>query len=230
MIPIFHRSIEGFEFIKPSIASENLDFSKHLPLGSLPRLFRTSLASFDHARHPLLLADPRRTAALKEKIRRHGRLVCGISWLSSRMNIGKHKSIALEQLAVALSSSQLQFVDLQYGDTTKEREMLLTQHGIEVHHFDDVDNFSDLDGLAALIDTCDLLITISNSTAHLAGAMGKETLLLLPSGKSKIWYWKEFDGKNPWYPSIRSFTQIKPGSWDEPLQQVKRYIEEKLWS
>ena len=53
---------------------------------------------------------------------------------------------------------------------------------------------------AALIQAVDIVITISNSTAHLAGALGKPTLLLLPSGKGQLWYWTEVDSHIPWYP------------------------------
>jgi hypothetical protein len=60
--------------------------------------------------------------------------------------------------------------------------------------------------------------------------LGKEVLLLLPSGKRKIWYWSEFDSRNLWYPSIHSFTQSEPGQWAQPLEQVRQYLENKSWN
>lgn len=224
LIPLFARSMEGFDFVEPAQVNDTMDFAEHLPLGSLPRLFRPALESFAQARHPFLRADPQRAEALRKKMERGGRLICGVSWSSARKVIGKHKSISLEQMLLPLAASGLHFVDLQYGDTADERKSLKMRHGIEVQKVEEIDNFNDIDGLAALIQACDLVISTSNSTAHLAGALGKETLLLLPSGKKKIWYWTEFEGHNPWYPSIRSFAQTTPGEWLQPIEQLCQYL------
>ena len=230
LIPLFARSLPGFEFIDLAQASDSLDFAEQLPLGSLPRYFRPSRESFAAARHPFLVADPARVTALREKIARPGQLICGVSWSSNRNVIGKHKSIGLEQMLSALASDKLHFVDLQYGDTRAERQALQDKHGIAVQHLDEIDNFNDIDGLAALIAACDVVISTSNSTVHLAGALGKATLLLLPSGKSKIWYWSEFDGRNLWYPTIQSFSQTEPGQWQQALALLKQHLEGKTWN
>ena len=44
----------------------------------------------------------------------------------------------------------------------------------------EIDNFNDIDGLAALIQACDVIVTVSNTTAHLAAALGKPVLIMLP--------------------------------------------------
>jgi tetratricopeptide (TPR) repeat protein len=221
LIPLFERSMPGFEFVDLATVSDALGFAEQLPLGSLPRFFRQDLASFSNARHPYLQADAGRSAELRHKIACGERLVCGVSWASKRQKLGPYKSLSLEQMLLPLASSRLHFVDLQYGDTAAERQALQQAHGIEVQHLDDVDNFHDIDGLAALIQACDVVITTSNSTAHLAGALGKSTLLLLPSGKGQFWYWAEISGAIPWYPSIETFRQKETGNWQHPLQAIK---------
>jgi hypothetical protein len=161
---------------------------------------------------------------LREKIARPGKLVCGVSWSSNRKSIGGQKSLGLAQLLTPMASDQPHFVDLQYGDTAPERQALAHEKGIKVQHLDEVDNFQDLDGLAALIQACDWVVTTSNTTAHLAGALGKQTLLLLPLGKGRLWYWVEHGGSNSWYPSIRSFSQVQPGDWSTPLRDLKDFM------
>jgi tetratricopeptide (TPR) repeat protein len=221
LLPLFSRSMPGFEFVDLATVSDALGFAEQLPLGSLPRLFRHDLASFASARHPYLQADVGRSTEMRHKIAREGQLVCGVSWSSSRKSIGRHKSLSLEQMLAPLASPRLHFVDLQYGDTTAERQALQQAHGIEVQHLDEVDNFHDIDGLAALIQACDVVITTSNSTAHLAGALGKTTLLLLPSGKGQLWYWAEINGTIPWYPSIQTFRQKEITNWSSALQSLQ---------
>lgn len=230
LIPLFQRSMPGFEFVDLRQVNDAMDFAEQLPMGALPRYFRPTKESFAAARHPYLMADPERTANLRQKLFRVGKRVVGVSWSSSRKNIGHHKSIALEQMLAPLATNQLHFVNLQYGDTVAERLALQDKHGISVQNIDEVDNFNDIDGLAALIQACDIVITTSNSTAHLAGALGKETLLLLPLGKGKFWYWVEHEGHTPWYPSIRMFAQAQAGQWQEPLEKIRAHIENMQWN
>ena len=71
----------------------------------------------------------------------------------------------------------------------------------------------DIDGLAALIEACDLVITISNTTAHLAGALGKPVFLLLPYSQGRLWYWQTQRSNTLWYPGMRVFRQQTPGDW-----------------
>ena len=95
----------------------------------------------------------------------------------------------------------VQFVDLQYGDTEEARDELHRLHGLEIAHFDDVDLHDDLEGLAALCNACDLVITVSNVTAHMAGALGRPVWLLLPMPGAAV-YWFS-GGKKPVLSSMR---------------------------
>lgn len=224
LIPLYQRSIPGFDYIGLSQIDETLDFAEHLPLGSLPRLFRPDLASFQRASHPFLRADPALTDALRQRISRPGKLICGVSWASHREKWGRRKSISLLELLPALASDALQFVDLQYGDTTTERRALEESHNIQIQHIDSIDNFYDIDGLAALVAACDCIITVSNSTAHLAGALGIPTLLLTPRGEGRFWYWVSHEGKNPWYPTVHSVEQAEMGDWTQVLSTVRAHL------
>ena len=71
-------------------------------------------------------------------------------------------------------------VNLQYGDVDDEIREFKEETGIEVVQCTSVDNREDLDGLAALIEVCDLVVSTSNVTVHMAGALAKETWVLLP--------------------------------------------------
>jgi ADP-heptose:LPS heptosyltransferase len=69
----------------------------------------------------------------------------------------------------------------------------------------------------ALIDACDLVITVSNTTAHLAAALGKPTIVLLPNVDSLFWYWHRDSGTTPWYPNVRMFRRSDSGLWDDVI-------------
>ena len=102
----------------------------------------------------------------------------GISWRSFKTRY-KTKSIQLSDMARIFSGLDIVLVNLQYGDVDDEIREFKEETGIEVVQCTSVDNREDLDGLAALIEVCDLVISISNVTVHMAGALAKETWVLL---------------------------------------------------
>lgn len=226
LIPLFQRSMPEIEFVDLAQASDQLNFDAQLPLGSLPLHLRKSADDFPAVGHPYLQPDQARAETFRRRIARPGKLVCGISWHSNRKQLGPHKSIQLRQLVSALGMAQHHFVTLQYGDTRAERQALVESEGIEIQSLDDVNCFNDIDGLASLIEACDVVVTVSNSTAHLAGALGKKTLLLLPWSEGRLWYWANHDGNNLWYPSIEMYAQQTFGDWSEPLRTIGRRLKQ----
>ncbi|MFN7446472.1 MAG: tetratricopeptide repeat protein [Curvibacter sp.] len=221
------RSLEGFELLDLDSVDERLDFAEHLPVGSLPRYFRREIGRFLAAKQPYLYADSARARRLREQIQRSGKLVCGISWRSKRERLGPSKSIELTALVEALRGLPIHFVNLQYGDTREELRQLHDTLGVDVQQVEEVDTFHDIDGLAALIQACDFVISTSNTTVHIAGALGKETFLLLPMGKGRMWYWYGESGRSLWYPSVQMLVQEQPGSWSEPIERLRLRVSEK---
>jgi ADP-heptose:LPS heptosyltransferase len=109
-------------------------------------------------------------------------------------------------------------VNLQYGEVTADLERAKAQLGIEVYHESEVDNRNDLEGLAGLIDACDEIISVGNATAHLAGALGKKTLVLLPFVAG--WRWLHEGERCPWYDSVTLLRQTVRDDWSAVLAQV----------
>ena len=113
-------------------------------------------------------------------------------------------------------------VNLQYGDVDKEIREFEEETGIKIVQCDSVDNREDLDGLAALIDVCDLVVSTSNVTIHLAGALGKDSWVLLPYVSSFWWLLNRED--SIWYPSLKIFRQKKFGEWKLALDLLRNDI------
>ena len=103
---------------------------------------------------------------------------------------------------------------------TFEKVRLLKEYGIEIKTISEIDNFNDIDGLASLIEACDFVITTSNVTAHIAGAINKKTYLLLSSYCGKIWYWGNVKSNSLWYPSIDKFKDDETLSWAKPIESL----------
>ncbi len=232
LLPLVQRSFPGLPCV-PLARATREPCDLQIPLGSIGGLVCRSWAEFPRDRKAYLFADAARVRALRARLLdadggpgnaprspTRAPLVIGLSWMSRAERFGELKSIALRELQPLLELPGLRFVDLQYGDTREEREALRKARGIEVQRLPDIDTFNDMDGLAALIGACDLVVTTSNTTAHLAGALGAPTLLMLPFASGRHWYWHEAREDNPWYPSMRLFRQQAVGEWGDIVARV----------
>src|SRR5712671_387739 len=191
----------------------------HIPIGGLGQHLRPDWASFPRRNLGYLAADPARAMALRERLRERipgdHRKVIGISWKSKYRKFERDKSARLQDFEGLLRNPDFGFVDLQYGETLADRSSVEADCGVQVEHLDDIDNTNDIDGLAALISACDAVITVSNTTAHLAGALGRPTWVFLPLGHSRWWYWFKEGDDCPWYPKLSLMRQTRGQSWGQ---------------
>lgn len=80
-----------------------------------------------------------------------------------------------------------------------------------------------MEATAALVAGCDLVITVDTMIAHLAGALGRPTWLLLKAAPD--WRWNPALRTTPWYPDMRLFVQRTPGDWAGVVAEVARELE-----
>jgi hypothetical protein len=76
---------------------------------------------------------------------------------------------------------------------------------------------------AALMRTLDLIVTVDTAVAHLAGAMGLETWVLLSHAPD--WRWLPAQPTTPWYPTQTLFRRPGPGRWDVPVREIAARLE-----
>ncbi len=77
---------------------------------------------------------------------------------------------------------------------------------------------------AAWLSRMDVVICIDSSIAHLAGALGKPTWLLLSYAAD--WRWGWHGETSPWYPTARLFRQERPGDWTGPVHAVSQALDQ----
>lgn len=230
LLPLFRRSFPQLTCIARAdlaqLGSMLPQPAAQILIGSLGRRYRSERAALSRVRSPYLLADPQHTSALRQQLAAGDRLLCGLSWSSQRSASAAAKSLPLAALAPVLqvaSVAKIDFIDLQYGDTRDERQAVQQATGTAIRHLDDIDNLQDIDGLAALISACDLVVTVSNTTAHLAAALGKPVIVLLP-WHTPLWYWHLDDDTSPWYPSARLLRQARPGDWTAAINAAAEML------
>jgi tetratricopeptide (TPR) repeat protein len=219
LVTLFARSFPGADVIPLGPELYTGPFAAQEPIAGLGRHFRTSWDAFPKRERGYLVADEKRTRALRQRLD-DGGAVIGLSWVSKAPIGGAQKSARLADFAALLRSPGCRFVDLQYGDTRAERDAVERELGIRVERLADIDNTNDLDGLAALMCACDAVVTVSNTTAHLAGALGRPTWVMVPHGHARIWYWFRDRDESPWYPRVRVRRQQRGQAWSELIAAV----------
>lgn len=194
-------------------------FDVHVPLCSLAHRLGIEADSIPAADSYLYAPAPRRMAP-------ENSLAIGISWRSINPQNGEQRSLPLVELARMLQQPGARLVNLQYGDSQRDQDDLLRRDGITLANPDGVAQGGDLVDIANLVAGCDLVVSIDNTTAHLAGALGRPTWVLLHHAPSWRWHLERSD--SPWYPTARLFRQPAAGDWQEPLAHLRAALLDLL--
>ena len=152
----------------------------------------------------------------------------GISWQTNSINNRKGRNIPLIFFKKILKINKCKFIDLQYGDTSLEREKIKTALGVNIFHIENLDYKNDIENLSKLISKCDLVITIPNFTTQLAAAIGVPVYLLLPYSSDWRWFLKRTD--TLWYNNIKLFRQKKLGNWNDVIDEVYNSLKINKWN
>jgi hypothetical protein len=228
LVPLFARSFPDVKVIArgPKLFAGAID--AQIPSGSVGQFVRTSWDAFPRRRTGYLVADEARVERLRAQVARGGGAAIGLSWISKNPTHERAKSAALRDFEALMRAPGLRFVDLQYGNTTSERGALARDLGVRIEHIDEIDNTNDIDGLAALIAACDAVVTVSNTTAHLAGALGKPVWVLVPHGRAHLWYWFDDGDDSPWYPRVQVRRQKLGQTWAQLIASIVGEVESGL--
>lgn len=225
MAPIFARSFPSIAVIpagqNPSDRSVTDGIAFQASVGDLGASLRTTFDDFS-ARRAVLKADDNHTAALRHRYKNAAtdNLVVGISWRSKNTPAGDVKSVPLTAWGPVLRTPGVTFVSLQYGDVTAEIAQARREFGVEIIVDPQIDPLANLDHFAAQVAAMDGVISISNTTLHFAGALGRPVSALVPSNHGRLWYWFLERTDSPWYPSARLFRQDLQAGWRPALAAI----------
>jgi tetratricopeptide (TPR) repeat protein len=229
LVPLFARSFPALTVI-PATGRDDADLPADLPhmdfklpLGSLPRYFRNSWGDFK-GHVPWL--TPCKDALQKWQGRYDALgdgLKVGIAWRGGlKQELSRQRSTNLRQWREVFAIPEVHFINLQYGDCSGELRELRGQCGTHIHTWEDADQLRDIDDFAAQVAGLDMVITIDNTTAHMAGALGTPVWCLLSSLSN--WRWMLDCENSPWYPTMRLFRQKRQHDWESVFHAVAREL------
>ena len=188
-------------------------FDVFCPIMSLPLAFKTTATSIP-APVPYLFADVEKQRDWHMRLGEKTRPRIGLAWSGNATHINdRNRSIPFRLLAPLLKLP-VDFHVLQ--KEIRANDAADIPHHMNIHqHQGELNDFSDT---AALLQEMDLMITVDTSVAHLAGAMGKKTWILLPYVPDYRWMMDRAD--SPWYPTATLFRQSAIGDWPAVIAEV----------
>ncbi len=194
------------------------EFSCHYPLMSLPFAFGTTLDNLpSDVPYLVVPGEASQKASLLDWATPLLRV--GLAWAGSvRDERDRVRSIPFFDLEPLLAQQGVQFYSLQL-------EALNTDQRSTAGRLIDLSApVTDMADTAAHIQRLDLVITVDTSIAHLAGALGKPTWIMLPA--SPDWRWLLERQDSPWYPSVRLFRQTNSQGWSEVISRITSTLAE----
>ena len=188
------------------------DFDFHCPLLSLPRCFKTDLTTIPKST-VYLFAEGRKIDSWRERLGKKRYKRVGLVWSGNAEHSNdRNRSLSLSTL-ISFLPSDIEYVCLQKEIRESDKKFLTE---VPIRHFEE--SIKDFTDTAALCELMDLVISVDTSVAHLAGAMGKTTFLLLPYLPD--WRWLLDREDTPWYSSMHLYRQTEERRWDSVLQKV----------
>ena len=215
--------LTGVSECLPKSAATLPAFDFHCPLSRLPLVFGTRLDTIPVEKSYLPPPAADRVQGWQERLGPHDRLRVGLVWSGNpNHNNDRNRSIPLRELARILDVDAT-FVSLQKAPKPDDRAALLERTEI-VDLTADLTDFADT---AELISCLDLVITVDTSVAHLAGALGCPTWILLPYYAPDFRWLLDRDD-SPWYPSVRLFRQNQSRDYADVLERVRAELRARV--
>jgi tetratricopeptide (TPR) repeat protein len=189
-------------------------FDLHCPLASLPLACKTELATVPAA-IPYLRAPAERVAHRRARIEALPQPRVALVWSGRAAHANdRNRSIALADFKPLLDVPGVCFISLQRELRLADERTLAAEPRI-AHVGAELSDFADT---AAVLALSDLVICVDTSVAHLAAAMARPTLILLPFQPD--WRWLLGRDRSPWYPDAKLLRQPAPGDWSSVLRQA----------
>ena len=211
--------------------TDNVIADYKCPIGDLAARYRSTAQSFrdSWAKYgPYYSCDPSESAQYREHLRliADGRPIVGLATRGGVMQTARtYRTLRVPDADYLFQSTDCLFVSLDYDDMTQFASYAFDKYGENRYRWiPSVVQHYDFHHTAALIDACDLVVTVCQTAAHVAAGMGKPTRVL--TAKRVAWREAHLPGFGPdewnWYPdpAIKMYRQEQADDWKVPLDRV----------
>jgi tetratricopeptide (TPR) repeat protein len=228
LVPLLARSFPNVE-VRPenrSLDAQRDDFDFHLPMGSLYRHFISEISQDSKAK-AFLIPDPVRVKFWRNRLNSLGNgPYIGISWKSSNMSPQRMPNYAsISDFAPIFEIPDATFINMQYNNFKDDLTKIQIEVGVKVHNFDDLDQFENLEDVAALSAALDIVVSTQSVVPVISAMVGTIT---------KLARWKHGSWSNilfePVGPSVNVFVRNTLDPWDDIFKSIAKDITSQIES
>ena len=230
LVPIYKRYFNKIKPEKFIIEKEYKQerFSAHIASEMLGEFFANSLEDIKKFSMEKLIPSNEWDLEINNFLNNlpKNKLNVGLSWSTLHKSEESKKAIKLEEFSKLFKKNNINFINLQFGDVKEEIESFKIKHKVNFYELQNLRPLKDIDKLMSLISKLDLVITIQNSTAHLALSIGKKTFVLLSYNPPRFYWHGPSPEKSYWYPEVKLYRQkdfIDP--WSNILNKIDKDLD-----
>ncbi|MDC1357140.1 tetratricopeptide repeat protein [Pseudomonadota bacterium] len=222
LVSLLERSFPNVK-VKPenrNLDLERDDFDVHLPMGSLYKHFFEEITQKSKPT-AFLVPDPIRINYWKERLKSLGTgPYIGISWKSSAISAYRLKHYPpISEWSPILKIPDVTFINLQYVNFEDDLKTVQDELGVKVHHFDDLDQYNNVDDVAALCAALDMVVSTKVTPPFISSAVGTPT---------KIANWRQSSFNtiltNPMTSSFEMYNRNTWELWDDVFYLIAEDI------
>lgn len=214
LAPLFLENSYGADIIENFTPEKEMYFDYHIPFLSIPHVLKCKTDEmFIHHDDGYLKANPAKTNYYKENFCNNDKFKIGIKWQGNTF-YDKERVLNVEDFSPLFDLPNTQFYSFQTFDGAEKFEQIKDK---VIDLGSTFNNFSDT---AGAIENMDLIISNDTSLVHLAGAMKKSCMVLLPYIYN--WRWHTDLSKCDWYDSVKIYRQKDHGNWQSVFEKVEK--------
>jgi hypothetical protein len=217
LVPLFQSIPQIAGLYGPEQILPHFDY--WTPIMSIPGFIGNTLDNLSHVQY-YLVADTNLAQEWQKRLGPKTRLRVGFCWSGRRDTwINQHKAMPFEtMLALIQRNPDYEWINLQC-DCSAEEEAKLIAAGVNAYP-GAIRTFADT---AALIHHMDVVLAVDTAVAHLSGALGRPTWVML-NQFGLDWRWLLDRDSSPWYSTATLFRQPKMGDWVSVTDKIHKYL------
>ena len=201
-----------------------LNHDKHIAVGDLCKYFRNDIKHFKDGNFKKFVTSQEKDDQIRTLMPKNNGLKIGISWLTfAKKNVNK-RNLSTKEISSIINSNDHTFINLQYGNINDQLSELNEISKKPLYQVPGIDLTYNIDSLASIIKNCDLIITIDNSTAHLAAVLGKPVWILIPFNND--FRWMENSEETIWYKNALLLRQNQKNDWSQAIYNINSALDQ----
>ena len=222
LVPLLSRSFPNVEVKVQdrSLDTDRDDFDLHLPMGSLYKHFIDEIIENDKV-DAYLVPVPARVKFWRRRLKSLGKApYIGVCWKSSVVSAYRLQHYPpISDWSAVLKTPDVTFINLQYTDYADDIVKVKDEFGVTIHNFDDLDQYDDIDDVAALCAALDMVVSTKVTPPMISAGVGTATMVA-------NWRQSNFNNilNNPLNTSFKMIHRDTSEPWDKVFKLIEEHI------